>query len=56
MGITGLGNTIKEAIDITYQAVERIHFEGMHYRRDIGARALRTATAGDKSQIPNIRS
>jgi len=39
LGVTGLGNTIKEAIDNTYQAVGKIHFEGMHYRRDIGYRA-----------------
>ena len=42
LGVTGLGNTIKEAIEHTYQAVERIHFEGMHYRRDIGQKALKT--------------
>jgi len=40
LGVTGLGSTIKEAIDRTYQAVEKIHFEGMHYRKDIGRRAL----------------
>jgi len=40
LGVTGLGNNIKEAIDKTYQAVGKISFEGMHYRRDIGARAL----------------
>jgi len=40
LGVTGLGNTIKEAIDKTYQAVGKIHFEGMHYRRDIGRKAL----------------
>jgi len=40
LGVTGLGNTIKEAIDYTYKAVEKIKFEGMHYRKDIGARAL----------------
>jgi len=39
LGVTGLGQTIKEAIDKTYQAVEKIHFEGMHYRRDIGRKA-----------------
>ena len=39
LGVTGLGNTIKEAIYRTYQAVEKIHFEGMHYRRDIGRKA-----------------
>jgi phosphoribosylamine--glycine ligase len=40
LGVTGLGNTIKEAIDKTYQAVEKINFAGMHYRKDIGARAI----------------
>lgn len=39
LGVTGLGNNIKEAIDKTYRAVEKIHFEGMQYRRDIGFRA-----------------
>ncbi|MCX5706710.1 MAG: phosphoribosylamine--glycine ligase, partial [Candidatus Omnitrophica bacterium] len=36
LGVTGLGSSIKEAIDKTYQAVEKINFQGMHYRRDIG--------------------
>lgn len=40
LGVTGLGNTIKEAIDTTYDAVAKIHFEGMHYRRDIGRKAI----------------
>jgi phosphoribosylamine--glycine ligase len=40
LGVTGLGATIKEAIGRTYQAVEKISFEGMHYRKDIGRRAL----------------
>jgi phosphoribosylamine--glycine ligase len=40
LGVTGLGNSIKEAIDKTYQAVEKIHFAGMHYRRDIGRKAV----------------
>ncbi|MDD5166959.1 MAG: phosphoribosylamine--glycine ligase [Candidatus Omnitrophica bacterium] len=40
LGVTGLGNNIKEAIDKAYQAVAKINFSGMHYRRDIGRRAL----------------
>jgi phosphoribosylamine--glycine ligase len=40
LGVTGLGKTIKEAIANTYQAVGKISFEGMHYRRDIGRKAL----------------
>ena len=39
LGVTGLGNTIKEAIANTYQAVGIINFEGMHYRKDIGRKA-----------------
>jgi phosphoribosylamine--glycine ligase len=41
LGVTGLGATIKEAISYTYSAVEKIKFEGMHYRNDIGYRALK---------------
>jgi len=40
LSVVGLGNTIKDAIDNVYQAVEKINFEGMHYRRDIGKKAL----------------
>lgn len=40
LGVTGLGNTIPLAIKTTYQAVGKINFAGMHYRRDIGKRAL----------------
>lgn len=40
LGVTGLGDTIKEARDNTYQAVEKIYFEKMHYRKDIGQRAI----------------
>jgi phosphoribosylamine--glycine ligase len=42
LGVAGLGETIQEAIDKTYQAFGRIKFEGMHYRRDIGYKALMT--------------
>jgi len=40
LGVTGLGKTIKEAIDNTYAAVREINFEGMHYRKDIGKKAI----------------
>jgi len=40
LGVTGLGSTIKQAIRQTYQGVKAINFEGMHYRKDIGRRAL----------------
>ncbi len=42
LGVTGLGRSVAEAIDNAYAAVRDIQFEGVHYRRDIGARALET--------------
>jgi len=40
LNVVSLGNDIKEAVDNTYKAVSKIKFEGMHYRKDIGRRAL----------------
>ncbi len=36
LGVTALGNTHEEARRKAYENVERIHFEGAQYRRDIG--------------------
>ncbi len=41
LGVTALGKDIKEAIDRAYEAVSKINWEGVHYRRDIGRKALR---------------
>ena len=40
LGVTGIGSTLKEAIETTYSAVKEISFEGMHYRKDIGKKEL----------------
>jgi phosphoribosylamine--glycine ligase len=40
LGVTGMGNDIGAAIAETYRAVGEVSFEGMHYRRDIGRRAM----------------
>lgn len=40
LGVTALGDTLENALKKSYEAVEKIHFEGAHYRRDIGKRAL----------------
>ena len=40
LGVTGMADTIADAIAHAYEAVALIRFEGMHYRRDIGRRAL----------------
>ena len=38
--VTALGETVKQAQQRAYQALEPIRFEGMQYRRDIGWRAI----------------
>ena len=40
LGVTGLGKGIKEAMEITYRAVLQITWEGVHFRTDIGKKAL----------------
>ena len=40
LGVTAWAGTLSAARDAAYQAVERIHFEGAHYRHDIAAKAL----------------
>jgi len=41
LGVTALGDGIKFAIQNAYRAVDMIKFKGMHYRRDIGKKALK---------------
>jgi phosphoribosylamine--glycine ligase len=43
LGVTALGDTLADAQANAYAAVAKIDFLGAHYRRDIGARALKTA-------------
>lgn len=40
LGVTGLGETLQDALDKAYEAIEHIEFEDMFYRRDIGHREL----------------
>ncbi len=40
LGVTASGADLKASINAAYAAVEKIHFAGMHYRKDIGYRGL----------------
>jgi len=40
LGVTALGDTVERAVAEAYASVDRIRWPGMHYRRDIGHRAL----------------
>ena len=39
LSVTATAPSLDGAISRAYGAVERIHFDGMHFRRDIGTRA-----------------
>jgi phosphoribosylamine--glycine ligase len=41
LAVTGVGENFLEAHEKAYCAVGKIQFEGMHYRRDIGMKAMR---------------
>lgn len=41
LGVCARGETLAEAAKNAYALVEQIHFDGMHFRRDIGARQLK---------------
>ncbi|SMB91643.1 phosphoribosylamine--glycine ligase [Desulfonispora thiosulfatigenes DSM 11270] len=41
LGVTALGKTIQEAINNAYKGVEKINFADVHYRKDIGAKAVK---------------
>ncbi len=40
LGITASGETLQKALDAAYKAAAGVSFEGVHYRTDIGKRAL----------------
>jgi phosphoribosylamine--glycine ligase len=50
MTIVGQGPTFETAIAKAYDAVSRIHFDGMQYRRDIGAKAVSRQSTVDSRQ------
>jgi phosphoribosylamine--glycine ligase len=41
LGVTAGGRDLAEAIGAAYAAAGKIHFAGLHYRRDIGAKGLK---------------
>jgi phosphoribosylamine--glycine ligase len=41
LGVTALGRTIADAKEKAYQAVDKIHFDGVYFRRDIADKAIK---------------
>lgn len=42
LGVSAIGKTLEDALAKAYKAIEKISFEGMYYRKDIGQKALNT--------------
>jgi phosphoribosylamine--glycine ligase len=47
LGVTAAGESLESALDKVYQGVEKIRFDGMHYRRDIGRHVEQSKVAKD---------
>lgn len=47
LGVTASGNSLDAALASAYRAAEKIRFDGMHYRKDIGAHAGLLKAAGE---------
>jgi phosphoribosylamine--glycine ligase len=47
LGVTAAAPSVESALAKVYDAIGKIHFEGMHYRKDIAAQANRVSAAGD---------
>ncbi len=46
LGVTARGKDLPDAVERAYDAVMKIRFDGMHYRKDIAARGLKHLQAG----------
>lgn len=46
LGVTATGETLDQALSRCYGAVSEIHWDGLHFRRDIGKSAVREAGTG----------
>jgi phosphoribosylamine--glycine ligase len=40
LAVSGWAPTLREAVDTVYRNINKIHFDGMHYRNDIAAKGL----------------
>jgi len=47
LGVTAADGSLKAALASANEGASKIHFEGMHYRKDIGAHASQLRAAGD---------
>jgi phosphoribosylamine--glycine ligase len=48
LGVTATGNSLDAALGRAYEAAGKIHFDGVHYRRDIGRHGRESSAARDE--------
>ena len=53
MAVTSTGTTLSEAIETAYDGMSTVKFNKMHYRRDIGRRALKVQKVAPSSAVPD---
>jgi phosphoribosylamine--glycine ligase len=51
LGVTALGDTVEKAIETAYKAVAKITWPKVHYRQDIGQKALKRLTTSPLVRI-----
>lgn len=51
LGVTCLGATLQDALDNAYEIVEKIHWPGVQYRRDIGFKGLKRMKSERRGEI-----
>jgi len=56
LGVTAIGEDLPAAIQRAYSAAEKLQFEGMHFRRDIGAKGLAKHLAPKRPNEPRPRT
>jgi phosphoribosylamine---glycine ligase len=54
LGVTAAGTTLDESLGAVYEAAQKIHFAGAHYRKDIGAHA--SVTGGTINDVPTLQN
>jgi phosphoribosylamine--glycine ligase len=42
LGVTAVAPTLEQTVDKVYSNIQKIHFDHMHYRKDIAAKAIQS--------------
>ncbi len=51
LNVVGFGNDLESAIENSYQIIDKIHFDGMYYRKDIGQKGMKYLTESVEEEV-----